>query len=86
MKVLGAVLRELVGLFVDDGALALEIVAVVVVAGISANLVPEVPLAAGAILLLGCLGVLFANVSTGQRRWACLRRSGQGNDPGRSNG
>jgi hypothetical protein len=61
MNMLGAVLRELAGLFVDDGALALEIVAVVILAAISANLAPEIPLAAGAILLLGCLGVLFAN-------------------------
>ena len=62
MNILGAVFRELIGLFVDDGALALEIVAVVVLAAISANLIPDVPLAAGAILLFGCLGVLLANV------------------------
>jgi hypothetical protein len=62
MNMLGAVLRELAGLFVDDGALALEIVAVVVLGAISATLVPEAPMAAGGILLLGCLGVLFANV------------------------
>ena len=64
MNLLGAVLRELVGLFVDDGAFALEIVAVVVLGAISAYLVPQIPLAAGAILLLGCLGVLFANVAS----------------------
>jgi hypothetical protein len=68
MSMLRAVVRELVGLFVDDGALALEIVAVVVLAAISANLVPEIPLAAGAILLLGCLGVLFTNVATAGQR------------------
>jgi hypothetical protein len=62
MNMLGAVFRELIGLFVDDGALALEIVAVVVLAAISATLIPDVPLAAGAILLFGCLGVLLANV------------------------
>ena len=64
MNMLGAVFRELVGLFVDDGALALEIIAVVALAAISASLVPEIPLAAGAILLFGCLGVLFTNVTT----------------------
>jgi len=63
MNMLGVVFRELVGLFVDDGALALEIVAVVALAAISASLVPEMPLAAGAILFIGCLGVLFANVT-----------------------
>ena len=61
-------LRELAGLFVDDGALALAIIAVVVLAAIVAMLVPEVPLAAGAILLFGCLGVLLSNVARqGQR-------------------
>ena len=68
MNTLGAALRELTGLFVEDGSLALEIVAVVVLAGISATLLPDVPLAAGGILLLGCLGVLFANVARAGRR------------------
>ena len=62
MNTVGAVLRELAGLFVEDGSLALEIVAIVVLAGISAALIPDVALAAGAILLFGCLGVLLANV------------------------
>ena len=62
MNTLGTALRELVGLFVDDGALALEIVAVVALAGISKSLIPAIPLAAGAILLFGCLGVLLGNV------------------------
>jgi hypothetical protein len=68
MNLLGAVFRELVGLFVDDDWFALEIVAVVVLAGISITLLPDVPLAAGGILLLSCLGVLFANVTRAGRR------------------
>ena len=68
MTTLGAVLRALAGLFVEDGALALEIVAVVVLAGISATLIPDVALTAGGILLFGCLGVLFANVARAGRR------------------
>jgi hypothetical protein len=68
MNTLGAVFRELIGLFVDDGALALEIVGVVVLAAIAATLVPDVPLAAGAILLFGCLGALLANVTRAARR------------------
>jgi hypothetical protein len=63
MNIPGAILRELVGLFVDDGWLALEILAVVVLAGISATLIPDAPLLAGSILLLGCLGMLLANVA-----------------------
>jgi hypothetical protein len=68
MNVLRAVLRELLGLFVDDGALALEILAVVVVAAIAADLLPNVPLATGGILLLGCVGVLLTSVARAARR------------------
>lgn len=68
MNTLVAVLRAFAGLFVEDGALALEIVAVVVLAGISATLIPDVALTAGGILLFGCLGVLFANVARAGRR------------------
>ena len=62
MNALVAVIREITGLFVDDGSLALAILTVVLLAGASATLMPDVPLAAGAILLFGCLGVLLANV------------------------
>jgi hypothetical protein len=62
MKTLAAVLRELIGLFIDDGSLALAIVAVVALAGVAASLMPGIPLAGGGILLFGCLGVLLANV------------------------
>jgi hypothetical protein len=68
MIMLVNVLRELAGLFVDDGALALAILAVIVIAGIVATLVPEIPSAAGAILLFGCLGVLLLNVARAGRR------------------
>jgi hypothetical protein len=54
--------RELARLFVDDGWLALAILGVVAVASIVSALVPN-SLAAGAVLLLGCLGVLVANVA-----------------------
>ncbi len=68
MNVLIAVLRELIGLFVDDGSLALMILAVVMLAGIVATRAPDLQLAAGAILLFGCLGVLVANVARAARR------------------
>jgi hypothetical protein len=68
MSTLANLLRELIGLFVDDGALALAIIAVVGLAGISAMLIPNVPLAAGAILLLGCLAVIVSNVARASRR------------------
>ena len=62
------VLRELAGLFVDDGALALAIVAIVALAGLTAALMPDVPLAAGTILLFGSLGVLLLNTVRAGRR------------------
>jgi hypothetical protein len=68
MIILANVSRELIGLFVDDGALALAIVAIVVLAALVAALMPQVPLAAGAILLLGCLGALVLNVIRAGRR------------------
>ena len=68
MNVLIAVVRELIGLFVDDGSLALMILAVVMLAGVLATLMPDFQLAAGALLLFGCLGVLLANVARAARR------------------
>lgn len=62
MTVLTALLKELIGLFVDDGALALSIVAIVVLAGISTVVIPGVPGATGGILSVGCLAALFVNV------------------------
>jgi len=67
MNMLIAVLRELIGLFVDDGSLALMILAVVMLVGILATLMPDFQLAAGAVLLFGCLGVLLANVARAAR-------------------
>jgi hypothetical protein len=67
MNMLNAAVRELTGLFVDDGALALRIVAVVALGAISATVAPGYPLIAGGILLLGCLGVLFADAEKARR-------------------
>jgi hypothetical protein len=61
----GAILRELLGLFVDDGRLALEIVAVIAVAALLAQF--DAP-AAGLVLLAGCPAVLSANVRRASRR------------------
>jgi hypothetical protein len=69
MRTLRFVLRELIGLFVDDGALALEIVAVVALASMLAALFPGAPSIAGGILLLGCVGALSINVANAARRF-----------------
>jgi hypothetical protein len=68
MSMLTSILRELAGLFVDDGSLALAILGVIALAWIFAALMPGMPLVAGAMLLLGCLGVLLANVMIAARR------------------
>jgi hypothetical protein len=68
VSTLGSVVRELIGLFVDDGALAVEVMAVVALAAMSVMLNPAFPLAAGGILLLGCLGVLVVNVARAVRQ------------------
>jgi len=63
MGTLRAILTELVGLFVDDGSLALALVlwcAAVGVMVLSASAVP-IPLAAVA-LLAGCVAILLVNV------------------------
>lgn len=62
MTILNTTFRMLIGLFVDDGSLALALVVVVLFSWIFATLMPHMPLATGAVLLIGCLGVLFANV------------------------
>jgi hypothetical protein len=68
MIMLRAVMHELIGLFVDDGALAVAILAVVILAAVAGALAPDQTLVAGAILLLGCLAVLSISVAKAARR------------------
>ena len=65
MKTLTGMARELIGLFVDDGMLAVAIIAVIVIAAIVARLTPGTT--AGVVLLAGSLLVLLANVMAVQR-------------------
>jgi hypothetical protein len=65
VKLLAGIARELVGLFVDDGMLAIAILAVIAVAAIVASFIPG--LTAGVVLLAGSLFVLLANVMSVQR-------------------
>lgn len=59
MKTLTNILRELAGLFIDDGLLALAIGVVVALAAIVAAVAPGT---AGVVLLAGCLGALVGNL------------------------
>ena len=62
MSALMSVFRQLTGLFVDDGWLAFAILCIIALAALLALLTPRLSLAAGAVLLFGCLGVLLVNV------------------------
>jgi hypothetical protein len=68
MNLFTIALRELIGLFIDDGWLAAAILAVVAVAAITASLIPGGRPAAGAILLCGLLAVLLVNALAAARR------------------
>jgi hypothetical protein len=65
VKLIAGIARELLGLFVDDGMLAIAVIAVIAVAAIVASFVPG--LTAGVVLLAGSLFVLFANVMAARR-------------------
>jgi hypothetical protein len=67
MNGVSQVLREVVGLFVDDGALAIAILAVVAAAAAVAVLAPGT-IAAGLTLVIGCVAVLIVNVLRAARR------------------
>ena len=62
MRTLIAILREIAGLFVDDGSLALAILAVVGAAAFLAIVLKASALAVGLVLLGGCAAVLIENV------------------------
>lgn len=68
MSALMSLLRQLAGLFVDDGWLAFAILCIVALAAVLALLMPRLSLAAGAVLLFGCLGVLLVNVISAAQR------------------
>jgi hypothetical protein len=68
MRTLIAILREIAGLFVDDGSLALAILAVVGVAAFLAIILKASALAVGLVLLGGCAAVLIENIMRTVRR------------------
>jgi hypothetical protein len=55
--------RNLLKLFVDDGALAASLIAVVVSAKVAVLLLPEAPSAAVIILVLGSLAALLFSIA-----------------------
>jgi hypothetical protein len=67
MGVLRAVLAEIVHLFVDDGSLALALVAWCAAVGAAMLLVPAFFIASGPALFLGCAAILLGNLGRAAR-------------------
>jgi hypothetical protein len=63
MSALTAIARELFGLFVDDGSLAISVLAVIGLSALVLTWMPNLPLIAAGVLLFGCLAILFTNVA-----------------------
>ena len=61
MSILKALIGEIIGMFVDDGSLALAIVAIAAVSYLLSTIVPEHLLVAGGFLYIGCLVALVEN-------------------------
>jgi hypothetical protein len=62
MGTLRAILSEIVHLFVDDGSLALALVAWCAVVGVAGLVLPGLLLASGPVLFLGCAVILLGTV------------------------
>lgn len=67
MSLLRAVGAEIWHLFVDNGALAMGLVAWVVLVGAAAMLLPQLGALAGLALFLGCAAILLANLHRAAR-------------------
>lgn len=68
MNVPSLILRELVGMFVDDEFLAIAVLAVVAVAALLAFQPAVPPLLAGGVLLFGCIAVLIFSALKASRK------------------
>ncbi len=68
MSTFNAIIREILGMFVDDGSLAFAVLAVVaIVYGLSFEFA-DYPYLAGGSLFVGCLVVLVENIARTARK------------------
>ncbi len=67
MNLLGTITREIVGLFIDDGALALLSLVLIAAVALLVGLAGLPALWGAFALLLGCLGILADSVRRGCR-------------------
>ena len=68
MKLLHTIWSELIGMFIDDGALAAQVAVLVALVTIAVKFVGVPPLWAAAVLIPGCLAILAASIKRAQRR------------------
>jgi len=68
MRTIRAAIAELVGLFIDDGQLALTLVVLIGLVTLSVKLAWIAPLAGGFLLLAGCICLLLESVYRHSRR------------------
>lgn len=69
MGTLRAILQEIIGLFVDDGSLALALVVWCALVGLLMLTLSGVTMtAAGVALLVGCVAILLVNIVTAARK------------------
>jgi len=77
MGTLRAILAEIVGLFVDDGSLALALVLWCAATGVAAAALPALPAAGlAAALTAGCVAILLVNVVVAARQRGSSRPPG----------
>ncbi|WP_172332566.1 MULTISPECIES: hypothetical protein [Alphaproteobacteria] len=62
MKLVREILAELYGLFVDDGWLALQVLAVVFLCALAVGRFGVSPFAAGGFLIVGCMVILMLSL------------------------
>ena len=62
MNIVRIVLKELAGMFIDDGSLALLALILIVGVTVAVKLLALPPLLGGILLLIGCLAVLVQSV------------------------
>ncbi|PBB25220.1 hypothetical protein CK228_30590 [Mesorhizobium sp. WSM4312] len=67
MSVIRLVAREFLGMFVDDGNLALLALMLVAAVAAAVKLLALPPLLGGALLLVGCLAILLQSVRRAAR-------------------
>jgi hypothetical protein len=70
MNAIRAALAELVGMFIDDGQLALTLIALIAVVTLVVKSAWIGPLAGGVALLAGCIALLLESVYRHARRKA----------------